>query len=133
MELYEQNYLRVRCLVPDLKNLEGVHVSYASECLTLRLEVLEKTKHTTTVHLSYLMSGNDTRPDVEVRVYHDALQAEILKASCKVRSGYLPDGQKLSSQDSALLCKWKVNRFLYKWLNYLQGQGHGFSAMKSTA
>lgn len=131
MELYEQNYLRVRCLIPDLKNLEGSHVSDALGCLTLRLVVLEQTRYTSTIHLSYLMSGNETRPDVEIRIYHDALQAEILKASCKVRAGYLPDGQALSSEDSALLCKWKVNRFLYKWLNYLQRQGHGFESVKS--
>lgn len=129
MELYEQNYLRVRCLVPELKSLEGEWISHASGCLRLRLRIIEQARHTTTFQLSYLMSGNESRPDVVIRVYHDALQAEILDSKCNVVRKYLSPQPRRGEEDSALLCRWKTNRFLYKWLNYLKRQGHGFQSV----
>lgn len=127
MELYEQNYLRLRCLCPQIKELKGIHVSHASNCLDLRLQVTEQTRHTTTIRLTYLMSGSDLRPDALIRIYHDALQAEILSRECRISS--LSDARAGGSEDSSLLCKWRTNRFLYKWLNYLQRQGHGYSGL----
>ena len=127
MELYEQNYLRVRCLFPLMQDMQGVYVSHASGCLRLRVDVLEQSRHTTTLHLSYMMSDNESRPDVEVRVYHDALQAEILNCGCSLSKNIYRLSKIRDPETSALLCKWKLNRFLYKWLNYLQRQGHGFA------
>jgi len=28
--------------------------------------------------------------------------------------------------DSMLVCRWRLNRFLNKWLGYLEHQGHSF-------
>ncbi len=125
MELYEQNYLRLRCLCPQIKELEGEHISRASNCLDLRLAVVDQTRHTTTIRLTYLMSGSDLRPDALVRIYHDALQAEILSRECRIDSPRI--SPETSGMESTLLCKWRMNRFLYKWLNYLQRQGHGYA------
>lgn len=133
MELYEQNYLRVRCLIPILQKMEGEYVSHASGCLPLQVRILDKTKHTTTIHLSYMMSGGESRPDVELRVYHDAMQAEILSGQCSLSKNIYRISRISNPDESALLCKWKLNRFLYKWLNYLQRQGHGFSDSSSLA
>lgn len=127
MELYEQNYLRIRCLIPTLRELDGESVSHASGCLPFRVNVVDQTRHTTTLQLSYLMSGGERRPDVEVRIYHDAMQAEILNTHCNLSLKIMRQASSSEDSDSALLCKWKLNRFLYKWLNYLQRQGHGFS------
>lgn len=127
MELYEQNYLRIRCLLPDVRNMQGESISYASGCLRLRVRVIDQTRFTSTVHLSYLMSGEESRPDVEVRIYHDAAQAEILNRHCKLSKNIYRISKINDPSESTLLSKWKLNRFLYKWLNYLQRQGHGFT------
>lgn len=125
MDMYEQNYIRLRCLCPELVKIETTVVS----CLDgrahdLHLNVLERTRHTTTLQLTYEMLDGSLRPDITVRIYHDALQAEVLSRTCRVGGQIKVDR---SPSETALLCKWKLNRFLYKWLGYCLRQGHLFS------
>ncbi len=124
MELYEQNYIRLRCLCPGLKDITGEVVSQAPGAHALHLIVTEQTRHTTTLRLTYVMDNGDLRPDLTLRVYHDALQAEVLSRRCRWQGGLLH--ARREPGESALLCKWRLNRFLYKWLNYCRRQGHGF-------
>ncbi len=125
MELYEQNYIRLRCLCPGLKDITGEVVSQAPGAHALHLIVTEQHRHTTTLRLTYIMDNGDRRPDLTLRVYHDALQAEVLSRRCRWQG--LVQARR-EPGESALLCKWRLNRFLYKWLNYCRRQGHGFGA-----
>ncbi len=124
MEMYEQNYMRLRCLCPEIRTLEGHHVSHVEGAHDLHLIVLEQVRHTTTLQLTYMMDDGALRPDVTLRIYHDALQAEVLSRRCQL-NGELMKAERIPTQ-AALACKWKANRFLYKWLNYCGRQGHGF-------
>lgn len=130
MELYEQNYMRLKCLCPELKRLKGHIVSRVGGAHDLHLTVLEQVKHTTTLILTYEMQDGERRPDVIVRVYHDALAAEVLSHRCRLDTVRLVRVQD-QPLESALQCRWRVNRFLYKWLNYVHRQGHGFPLERS--
>ena len=128
MELYEANYIRLRQLCPDLHRIDGEAVSRIRCGLDLHLQVLENSPFTTTLLLTYYFDEPTglRRPDPNliVRVYHDAHQAEVLSRVCRDTGGRISarDG----ASDSALHCKWRLNRFLYKWLGYCRRQGHCF-------
>ena len=128
MELYEANYIRLRQLCPDLHRIEGEAVSRISGGLDLHLQVLENSRFTTTLLLTYYFpdeaGGLRADPSVVVRVYHDAHQAEVLSRVCRVQEATV--STRATPADSALMCKWRLNRFLYKWLGYCRRQGHCF-------
>lgn len=128
MELYEANYIRLRQLCPDLHRIEGEAVSRIRGGLDLHLQVLENSPFTTTLLLTYYFpdeqGGMRADPSVVVRVYHDAHQAEVLSRVCRMRDARVSAPN--TPTDSALACKWRLNRFLYKWLGYCRRQGHCF-------
>lgn len=126
MDMYEQNYIRLRCLCPELFSTDTktkLVSTLPGPAHDLHLTVLDRAKHTTTLQLTYAMEDGSLRPDITVRVYHDALQAEVLDRACRVGGRITVDH---SVTDTALLCRWKLNRFLYKWLGYCLRQGHLF-------
>jgi uncharacterized protein YqiB (DUF1249 family) len=128
MEMYEANYMRFRRLCPELYNVGDGAVSRARGALDLHLRVLGRSSYTSTVHLTYYLKDRNglmcPNPDLRLRIYHDALQAEVLGCSWRC----LPE--KMRSQvigfRTELAGKWAVNRFLYKWLRYCLRQGHAF-------
>jgi len=129
MEMYEWNYIRLRRLCPDLTELDAYSISQVPDALDLHLRVLEQCPFTTTLGLTYVFfdvqAGVQANPDLRLRVYHDARQVEVLGRACRHRRGRvrvedLPG-------DTVLECKWKLNRFLYKWLSYCLRQGHSFA------
>ncbi len=127
MELYECNYMRLRLLVPDLANMPEDAISQADGALDLHLQVVERCKYTTTVKLTYQFfdaDGEFAAPDIKVRIYHDAQVAEVL--SCGRRRGHREAEYDRSRNDYSLDHKWRMNRFLYKWLGYCLHHGHGF-------
>jgi uncharacterized protein YqiB (DUF1249 family) len=128
MEMYEQNYIRLRCLCPAIRQLEGEHISQIPGAHDLHLNILEQARHTTTLQLTYIMENGERRPDVTLRIYHDALQAEVLSRRCQLNGAWMKAER--SPTMAALECKWKINRFLYKWLNYCGRQGHSFATAR---
>ncbi len=129
MELYELNYMWLRRLIPGCQRLEGHIASHVKGALDLHLEVLERSKYTTTMSLTYRfddIGGFVADPDVKVRVYHDARSAEVM--SCLHRRFRL-GGERHSLPDPASLAwKWDANRFLLKWVRFCVSQGHCFDA-----
>jgi len=124
MDLYENNYMRIRRMVPDLANLPDFSVSHLPGCLSLYLNILERTKFTTTLCLTYRFGDNDKsvpEPALTVRVYHDVHQVEVL-------TGHLQHGRHQYDHvpEKAIKIKWKLNRFLFKWLGYCLYLGHQF-------
>ena len=125
MDLHENNYLRFRRLVADLDAISDKAVSVVPGCLDLHLQIVERSKFTTTVRISYYFSENQqiiAEPDLKLRIYHDARLVEVL-------AGHLKHGrQRLDHLPAtALKLKWRLNRFLYKWLGYCLHLGHEFS------
>ncbi|MEZ5451642.1 MAG: DUF1249 domain-containing protein [Thiothrix sp.] len=127
--MYEINYMQLRLLCGDIRILPKDTVSRVEGSIPVLLSIEENTRHTTTLLLTYLFHENDgsqdNRPDMLVRVYHDSRQAEVISHRCRLSEDRIQYwGKEL---DTMLLCRWRMNRFLYKWTNYLRRQGHCFS------
>ena len=124
MDLYERNYISLRRLLPDLPE-EGVWmVSEVPSGLSLYAQVNSRFRYTTELTLTYVFGAADNRrlqPNLKLRIYHDARQAEVMSADLRhwpvFKSDYCTE----------LYARWRVNRFLCKWLSYCLHQGHCFS------
>lgn len=133
MEMYEVNYIRLRQLCPDMHQID-IASSCVPGALDLHLRVLERSKYTTTLLLTYhfpVDRGWKASPNLKVRVYHDARQAEVLSFTCRRRGAEVTSDD--VDADSELVCKWRLNRFLYKWLGFCRHQGHLLSNEPDTA
>jgi len=127
MEMYEKNYVLVRLLIPDLRDLgEGVYRSKVDGAMTLELTIESHNRYTTTFNLTYRFTSSsvkhrsDREPDLAIRLYHDA-------RSCEVMSGLMPEGRLEIRRTRDLDEGRRLNRFLNKWLSYCLRQGHTFS------
>jgi uncharacterized protein YqiB (DUF1249 family) len=125
MDLYENNFLRLRRLIPDLFKMPAGSVSTLPGCLPLYMCISEQTKFTTTLSLTYYFEEDEkvvAEPALTIRVYHDAHQVEVL-------TGHLRHGRERYDHipEMAKVVKWKLNRFLYKWLGYCLHLGHQFT------
>jgi hypothetical protein len=128
MALCEENYTVLRRLVPDLASLRGELRSQGPGGIDLHLEIIEQSRYTTLLRLTYLFPYEDDRihrvpqadPDALLRVYHDARQVEVID----LRQTALPLHNHY--QSPALDAKWKANLFISKWLGYCALLGHRF-------
>jgi len=124
MDLYERNYIGIRRLVPSLPAAGETRVSVVAGALDLHLTVIERFRYTTELHLTYLFQRGaeiEVEPDLYIRVYHDARQAEVTAARLRHWPGFANEA---GDRQPTLRSRWHVNRFLYKWLNYCLYQGH---------
>lgn len=123
MELCEENYRRLLLLAPDIRAMEGSFLSSPDGVMDLHLEIQEQTPYTSLVRLTYFFDhtdGHAADPDVTLRLYYDASQAEVVRL--EQRSLPLNRGEVLPTLEQ----KWDVNLFLSKWLAYCREQGHRF-------
>jgi len=128
MELYELNYIQLRQLVPDLDAIKEQSLSRVEGALNLYLTIVERSKYTTTLNLTYQFSdreGSFPAPDVVIRMYHDAQLAEVISRGRR-RGRRHAEYDRFHHQYS-IQTKWQVNRFLHKWLGYCLHTGHSFS------
>jgi len=126
MDLYERNYILVRRLIPTLPGDHSARVSRVAGGLDLHLSLVELHRYTTDFRLTYRFNrgdGDHLEPDLHIRVYHDARVAEVLAAHLR-RS---PAFRFKSDGPVDLNARWRVNRFLFKWLGYSLHQGHAFT------
>ena len=129
MDLHENNYLRFKCLVADLHKIEDHAISVVPGHMDLHLQIIERSKFTTTVHMTYHFLEEHrltAEPNLKLRIYHDACLVEVL-------AGHLKHGRQRLDHlpTTALKLKWRLNRFLFKWLGYCLHLGYEFS--ESTA
>lgn len=125
VDLCEENYVYMLRIAPSLASMQGISYSTLSNHQDLHLEILEQSKYTTIVRLTYYFQGLDgcsePDPDVVLRVYHDAKQLEVQSLNQKT----LPVERLYESP--GLLNKWRVSLFISKWLSYCCSQKHYFS------
>jgi uncharacterized protein YqiB (DUF1249 family) len=123
MELYEQNYMRLRNMVPDLRVADEM-ISSVPDHQDLYLSITRRCRYTTMLRMTYQFEEADKllfEPDLHLKVYHDARVVEVQQLQSRSRGPlYLAD---LIEQ------KWMMNRFLYKWLGYCHYQGHYFQPL----
>lgn len=125
MDLYESNYIQIRRLLPDMPPTAAVQVSRTPGGLDLHLRIIERCPYTSELNLTYQFDNEAgpplIEPDLRIRVYHDARQAEVLTAHLRHHAAFSND-----LADVGLYRRWRMNRFLYKWLSYCLRQGHRF-------
>ena len=127
MQMYEANYIRLRLLCGNIRKLSDEVISNVRGGVPVSIKMIDQTTHTTTIMLTYIFKDEaegGRRPDLLVRVYHDSRQAEVLSRRCHITGSVLRPWEK--KVDSVLLCRWRLNRFLYKWAGYIHRQGHSF-------
>lgn len=128
MTLYESNFIRLYTLVPDLDRLTGEVVSISRSDCDLHLTIEERTRYTTTIHLTYYFAsdaGPQADPDLRIRVYHDARLGEAMACSRRHRHAALNRFEE--QQGRELPRRWSRNMLLNKWLEYCIDRGHGFA------
>lgn len=127
MEVCEESYSSLTRLVPELHRAQGHLRARAGSGLDLHLQVLEQSRYTTLIRLTYAFphhAGDGLPcldPDARLCVYHDALQAEVLD----LHQTALPIYRHYAYP--ALDAKWKANLFLARWLAYCVRQGYRFA------
>lgn len=127
MQMYESNYIRLRLLCGNIRRLSGEIISNIPGGVPVSLRVIEQTRHTSTIMLTYIFDDEAVsarRPDLQIRIYHDSRQAEVVSRRCNISGSTFRAWEK--DVDSVLLCRWRLNRFLYKWAWYIHKQGHSF-------
>jgi uncharacterized protein YqiB (DUF1249 family) len=125
MALYESNYLRLLRLIPEVDRLDGCFVSRVAGDCDLYVEVIETSRYTVTLSLTYQMqtdAGVLADPDITVRLYLDGKQAEVLDIGEKQRHAALR--RLVFEHREELDRRWRFNVVLNKWLEYLSDQGH---------
>jgi uncharacterized protein len=132
MTLYESNYIRLGWLIDNLAGRRGAELSRVAGDCDLELSILERSRYTTTLMLTYLFPERDglaADPALEVRVYHDARLAEAREAApapahaalARIRGEAL-ELMSAGRQDG----RWARNVMLNKWLEYCVDRGHHF-------
>jgi uncharacterized protein YqiB (DUF1249 family) len=126
LSLCEDNYRCLMNLAPQLRRLDGSYRSRLPDHQDLHLTVVEQTKYTTLIRLTYeFRQGGDgplvADPDALLRVYHDARQVEVED----LRQQALPTRRMYESP--GLENKWRLNLFVAKWLAFCIAQGHLFT------
>lgn len=121
MDLYEQNYIRLRCLMPDM-NSADVMVSQVKGYQDLHAVIQERCKYTVMLNLTYQFKQKNAGvlllPNMNIRIYHDAKTAELQNRQSRVHQ--------IVSEKGSIEHQWRLNRFLYKFLGYCLFQGHKF-------
>lgn len=123
LALCEENYRRLHYLAPQMKRLQGRHRSSRPDHQDLHLTIVEQTRYTTLLRLTYefaLDEDGASDPDALLRVYHDARQVEVED----LRQQTLPTRRLYEAP--GLMNKWRLNLFVSKWLAFCVSQGHLF-------
>jgi uncharacterized protein YqiB (DUF1249 family) len=125
MALYESNYLRLLQLVPEMERLDGCFRSrVAGEC-ELFVEILERSRYTITMSLTYRFetgAGRVADPDIRVRAYLDGRLAEAMSLGADHKHRELR--RLMRKNRGELDARWRRNIVLNKWLDYLSDRGH---------
>lgn len=131
MDLYERNYINLRRLLPVVPPLSVTRVSQVVGALDLHLQVLERNRYTSDLNLTYRLRQDNgsisAEPDLHIRVYHDARMAEVMAARPRHHTVFVTAAHpKYEADGTNLYTRWRINRFLFKWLTYCLRQGHHF-------
>jgi uncharacterized protein len=125
MLLYESNFLRLKHLIPELDRLDGYYRSRVAGDCDLHLEILNRSKYTITLSLSYFFHDKGVRvadPDLKIRAYLDGNLAEA--TSLRGDHRHVELRRLFRAHRAELDERWRRNVVLNKWLQYLMDQGH---------
>jgi uncharacterized protein len=128
IDTYEGSYQRLVRLAPDLDRLEGSMVSSVVGALDLYCTVLERSRYTTVLNLTYLFEDEFgqlvAEPNVRIGIYHDVRAVDVISHCRRKRASTVRPWRR--GRKPELDRRWELNRFLYKWLGFCSRQGHLF-------
>ncbi len=130
MALYSENHSRLEKSFAPAGLAPGRYLSSVGDGLDLQLDVIEQHRYTTELRLTYAMPDPVTGqpdPSAYLRLYNDARQVEATHCYVGRRwqdviGMYPPPAQLLGH-------RLRMNTFLGKWLEYLDGRGHGVATL----
>lgn len=125
MALYESNYLRLLRLIPEVDRIDGCFRSRVAGDCDLHIEILERSRYTVTLSLTYHLETDDgllIDPDMTIRVYLDGQMTEAMAVGAKQRHVEL--SLLIRQHRRELDLRWQRNIVLNKWLEYLSENGH---------
>lgn len=123
MDLYEQNYIRLRKIAPDLGVADNMISSVAGNH-DLFLSVHDRCRYTTMLSMTYRFGKPGHylyEPDLHLKMYHDAKVVDVQHLHSRSKG--------LIVADDLLNKKWTTNRYLFKWLGYCLYQRHFFQPL----
>lgn len=127
MELYENNYIKIRQLCGDLNVISEYSLAHVEGKYDLALQLLERSPYTLSIKFSYPGGYHNEGIDLPaffVRVYFDALQAEARGPADRV---HYPTGTIERNPSRSSICqRWSDNLLLFKWLEYWSRAGYSF-------
>lgn len=127
MELYEDSYIKLRRLIPDIETIDVGLISIVSGSVPLMLKVISRHKFTTTVFLTHRFENNEQvydDPGLTVNIYYDARMAEVSVDTAAEKFGIQMNCRQRTDLD--IEKRWELNKFLNKWLQYCLQEGHSF-------
>lgn len=131
MGLYAENHERIERMF-GLRTLgPGSWCSSVGDGLDLHIEVLERHAHTVELRLSYAMTdpvSGAPDPSAVLRAYLDSRQVEAM--TCHVGRHWQDVLGLRPSPQVMLGHRLRMNGFLNKWLDYLEGLGHGRTTLQ---
>ena len=113
------NYFKLQKLFPDMRSCDekNFQVSFSDNCFVMSMAVLERGPYTTSIVLNQEVNDNKWHlvPSIQVRVYHDAKSAEVVKVSNQnyFHGDYEYPNRKMRQPDE----KEQINRFLGELLS----------------
>lgn len=108
MGIYESNYQRLLRLVGDPRCLPLHQTLHLPGLPPLVVTVKSRSRYTLDLVLSHRF-GDESVPDLRVRLYHDARLAEAVAGDAR----FYPNRPL-----ARLPGHWRANMLLYKWLEY---------------
>lgn len=122
MRLNETNYAQLRRLLPRDEQ-EGATITYQINGARYRLTIEESTRYTTRVNICQIAPAVSywSLPTMSVRLYHDAMVAEVCSTQqiYRFKARYDYPNKKLHQRDE----KHQINQFLADWLRYCLAHG----------
>lgn len=125
MAVYESNFLRLLRVIPEIDRLDGCFRSRVAGDCDLHVEILERSRYTVTLSLTYHLETDDgllVDPDMVIRVYLDCMLCEAMSIGKQQRHAALR--RLIREHRQELDLRWRRNIVLNKWLEYVSDQGH---------
>lgn len=122
MRLCETNFAQLRRLLPG-DDIAGESVTYQVNGAHYRLTIAESTRYTTLVTIEQIYPAVSywSFPSMTVRLYHDAMVAEVCSTQqiFRFKASYDYPNKRLHQRDE----KHQINQFLADWLRYCLAYG----------
>ena len=125
MHYYGEIYRQICILLPDLDGESDRFVSIVRDEPPVYLEILARHRYTTELRITHYLDAEAKvfDPDCLLRISHDAQVAEAVY--CYPRELNVPLLGALGQVRDVAQYRYRCNRFVDRWLEYLLKLGHG--------